>query len=133
MTDRVIDASALAYAFLGKTSTAAELRARLRECRCHAPHLIDAELGNVLRKRARAGHITATEALTALRAARVIIAYRYPNTGTLAEHAWGLRNNLSFYDALYASLAMRLELSLLTGDKRLSNAPGLTCDVELLE
>ncbi len=132
MKDRVVDASALAYAFLGKAPAAAELRTQLRECRCHAPHLIDAELGHVLRKRTRAGDITVTEALTALRAARVIIDIRYPHTGALAEHAWELRDNLSFYDALYVSLAARLELPLLTGDKRLSNAPGLTCDVELL-
>lgn len=131
MKDRVIDASALAYAFVGKTSTAADLRTELREIRCHAPHLIDAELGNVLRKRARSGDITATEALTALRAARVIIDFRYPHTGALAEHAWLMRDTLSFYDALYASLATRLEVPLLTGDKRLSKAPGLGCDVEL--
>lgn len=131
MKDRVIDASALAYALLGKTSTAADLRTELREIRCHAPHLIDAELGNVLRKRARAGDLTTTEAFTALRAARVIIDFRYPHSGVLAEYAWGMRDNLSFYDALYASLATCLEMPLLTGDKRLGNAPGLSCDVEL--
>lgn len=86
----------------------------------------------MLRKRVRAGDITAAEALTALRAARMIIDIRYPHTGVLAEHAWELRDNFSFYDALYVSLATRLELPLVTGDKRLCKAPGITCDVELL-
>lgn len=130
MRHRVIDASALAYALLGKTSDAAQLRAALATTGCHAPHLMDAELGNVLRKRARSGDITPTQARTALRVARCVIDYRYPHTGPLAERAWGMRDNLSFYDALYVALANHLDLPLVTGDRRLSNAAGLPCPVE---
>jgi len=132
MRERVIDASVLALALIGKTSAAAELRAVLRTTDCHAPHLIDAELGNVLRKRTRAGEVTPTQARTALRAAREVIDYRYPHFGTLAELAWTWRDNLSFYDALYVALATRLEVPLITGDRRLSNAPGLPCPIELI-
>lgn len=132
MTQRVIDASVLAYALIGRTPTAAQLRARLRTLDCHAPHLIDAELGNVLRKRTRAGEITPTHAHTALRAARDVIAYRYPHLGSLAELAWTWRDNLSFYDALYVALATRLDVPLITGDHRLSRAPGLPCPVEVI-
>jgi predicted nucleic acid-binding protein len=132
VTDRVIDASALAHALIGKTPAAAELRTALRATSCHAPHLIDAELGSVLRKRTRAGDITATHAATALRAARAVIDYRYPNTGALADLAWNWRDNLSFYDALYVALAIRLDVPLVTGDERLSKAPGLPCFVELI-
>lgn len=132
MTDRVIDASALAHALIVKTSTATELRATLRVTSCHAPHLIDAELGSVLRKRTRAGDITVTQAGTALRAARAVIDYRYPHTGTLANLAWSWRDTLSFYDALYVALAVRLDVPLVTGDEKLSKAPGLPCQVELI-
>lgn len=132
MTERVIDASVLAYALIGKTSAAAELRGLLRGIDCHAPHLIDAELGNVLRRRARTGDVTPTQALTALRAARDVIDIRHPHVGILAELAWRWRDNLSFYDALYVALAVRLDVPLLTGDRRLSRAPGLACAVDLV-
>lgn len=132
MTDRVVDASALTYAVTGRTPGAASLRARLNGIDCHAPHLIDAELGNVLRRRARARDITPNQALTALRAARDVIDYRYPHAGALAELAWTLRDNMSFYDALYVSLASRLDVPLLTGDHRLSRAPEPPCTIELI-
>jgi predicted nucleic acid-binding protein len=132
VTDRVLDASALAHALIGKTASAAELRIALRSIGCHAPHLIDAELGSVLRKRTRAGDITPTQAVTALRAARAVIDYRYPHTGALADLAWSWRDNLSFYDALYVALAVRLDVPLVTGDERLSKAPGLPCLIELI-
>ncbi len=94
--------------------------------------VIDAELGSVLRKRTRAGEITETQARTALRAARAVIDYRYPHTGPLADLAWSWRDNLSFYDALYVALAIRLDVPLVTGDERLSKAPGLPCLIELI-
>ncbi len=132
MTERVIDASAVAYALIGKTSDAVGLRTALRGTDCHAPHLIDAELGNVLRRRTRAGDVTPTQAHTALRAARDVIDYRYPHIGALADLAWTWRDNLSFYDALYVALAVRLDIPLVTGDRRLSGTPGLPCSIELI-
>lgn len=132
MTERVIDASVLAYALIGKTSEAGSLRATLRATDCHAPHLIDAELGNVLRRRTRAGDVTPTQAHTALRAARDVIDCRHPHVGALADLAWSWRDNLSFYDALYVALAVRLGVPLLTSDHRLSRAPHRPCAIELV-
>ena len=132
MTERVIDASVLTFALAGKTSEARSLRARLNGTDCHAPHLIDAELGNVLRRRVRIGDITPFQAQTALHAARDVIDVRYPHAGALADLAWGWRDNLTFYDALYVALAVRLDIPLVTGDARLSQAPGLPCAVELI-
>ncbi|MBK5217094.1 MAG: VapC toxin family PIN domain ribonuclease, partial [Propionibacteriales bacterium] len=34
--------------------------------------------------------------------------------------------------ALYVALATRLEIPLITADRRLSKAPGLTCAIELI-
>ena len=51
-------------------------------------------------------------------------------TGALAAAAWALRNNVTFYDGLYAVLAVALAAPLLTADERLSRAPGLPCAVE---
>lgn len=132
MTERVVDASVLTYAMVGKTSEAHALRARLRGTDCHAPHLIDAELGNVLRRRVRIGDVTPFQARAALHAAQDVIDVRYPHAGALADLAWGWRDNLTFYDALYVALAVRLDVPLVTADARLSRSPGLPCAVELI-
>ena len=101
MTDRVIDASALTYALTAKTSHAKSLRAVLRDTDCHAPHLIDAELGNVLRRQVRSGDVTPTQAHTALHAARGVIDVLYRTPAPCPDLAWSWREILSFYDAHY--------------------------------
>jgi len=132
VSDCVLDASAMVLALSGKTETASALRARLAGVRKHAPHLIDAEVGNVLRRHEREARLSPEEALLALRAARAVLDHRYPHVGPLAELAWTWRHNLSFYDALYVALAVLLDLPLITGDVRLSRAPDLRCTIELV-
>ncbi len=132
MSDCVLDASAMVLAVSGKTDSASKLRTRLSGVRKYAPHLIDAEVGNVLRRHEREARLSNAEALLALRAARVLIDHRYPHVGPLTELAWALRHNLSFYDALYVALADLLDLPLITGDVRLSRAPTLPCAIELV-
>lgn len=127
MWDWVVD-----FANRPTTDDAEALRVRLREMRRHAPHLIDAEVGNVLRRHEQAGQISAQEADTALRVAGGLINHRYPHVGPLARQAWRLRHNLSFYDALYVALAGSLGIPLLTADTRLSGSPDLPCRVELV-
>jgi len=127
----VVDASALVDAVAIDDDAAARLRRRLAGEVCHAPHLIDAELGNVLRRLVLRGAITTEHGATALAAAPVLVDERHGLGGALARIAWSLRENLSFYDALYVALAARLEATLVTGDARLARAPGLPCRVEL--
>lgn len=128
----MLDASALVLALIGRSAAAESLRGRLPTLRRHAPHLIDAEVGNVLRRHERSGRIGTDEAEEALRAGRSLVQHRYEHTGALAELAWTLRANLTFYDALYVALATRLGAPLLTLDRRLGRAPGLTCEVEIV-
>ena len=73
-----------------------------------------------------------TQAHTALRAAHDVIDFRYPHIGSLADLAWTWRDNLSFYDALYVALALRLDVPLVTADGRLSRARGSPCSIELI-
>ncbi|MGC8627930.1 MAG: type II toxin-antitoxin system VapC family toxin [Acidimicrobiales bacterium] len=129
--DYVLDASALVLALIGKSEPAELLRQRLPRMRRHAPHLIDAEVGNVLRRHEQAGRISTNEAQVALLAGRELIELRYPHTGPLAELAWQWRGNLSFYDALYMALAFRLGVPLVTADAKLSKAP-VACEVEVV-
>jgi predicted nucleic acid-binding protein len=130
LTRYVVDASAVAVAVTVDSPAAHELRRRLVGLSCDAPHLIDAELGSVVRRRVRSGAMTGDEGFDAVRAGWQLIDRRHPHAGVVAEAAWELRHNLSFYDALYVALAALLNVALLTADARLARAPGLPCEVE---
>ena len=82
--------------------------------------------------RTAAGLVEPDVAAGALRALGLLVAERYPH-GPLATAAWGLRHNLTYYDALYVALAARLGHPLLTADARLARAPGLPCAVQLVD
>lgn len=47
----------------------------------------------------------------------------------LADAIWGLRDNLSAYDACYVALAAALGCTLVSGDARLARAPRLPIPV----
>ncbi len=128
----VVDASALVLAGVGTDDHARALRRRLVDESCHAPHLIDAELGNVLRRRVGRAEISAAAAAIVLHEAPRLIDRRYEHQGALATAAWRLRHNLTFYDALYVALAAALGLPLLTLDRRLAAAASAQCDVEVV-
>jgi predicted nucleic acid-binding protein len=131
LTDVVLDASATVIALVERTNEAHALRERLARLGRHAPHLIDAEVGSVLRRRVAAGVLPVELAEGALRALDTLVVERYPH-GPLAPEAWRLRDNVTYYDALYVALAARLGMPLLTADKRLASAPGLPCEVEVV-
>lgn len=128
----VVDASALLWALIAPTHGASTFRRRLIAETCHAPHLIDAEVGHVLRRRVLRGELAAADGQSLLAAASPIVDHRYEMAGPLASAAWSLRTHVTFYDALYAALAQALEVPLLTCDKRLSRAVGLPCEVEVV-
>jgi predicted nucleic acid-binding protein len=116
---------------LGKNAIGIALRTRITTTTCHAPHLIDAEVGHVLRRSVSRGELDEEEAQTGLRALDTITDHRYPHP-RLSDLAWELRNVVSFYDGLYVALATMLHLPLLTSDLRLVKAPGLPCRFELI-
>lgn len=126
----VIDASAMVIALLGRSAEAAAIRQRLGSEVCHAPHLIDAEVGNVLRRHVLRGDLAAADAEALLHASAPLVDHRYEMTHALAQAAWSLRQNVSFYDALYVALAAALAVPFMTADNRLWRAPGLGYSVE---
>lgn len=132
MSEVVVDASAMIEVLTRRESRYDELRVRLADVTCHAPHLIDAEVGGVLRKQVHVGEIDDEEARTALRATKRLIDHRYPHHGQLVNDAWELRHTVTFADALYVALAATLDVPLLTADARLAKAPGLPCRWELV-
>lgn len=127
----VVDASALVQLLSAPDRLSADQYERLVHDELHAPHLIDAEFGNVLRRLVRLDAVTADVAALLLGFGIVLVDVRHDH-GSLAGAAWTLRNNLTFYDALYVALAATLEAPLVTTDARLAGAPDLPCAVELL-
>lgn len=127
----VLDASALIRALTGEGPEVAGFRERLGEEEVHSPHLIDAEAGSALRFLALGGHLSATDAARRLDDGAALIDERYSHT-LLSGAAWRLRDNLTFYDALYVALAAALGLTLFTADRRLAGAPQLPCPVEIV-
>lgn len=95
-----------------------------------APHLVDAEVGHAIRRQSAAGSLPAAQAQRAIARLARLPLLRVPHAALL-ERAWELRENVTFYDALYVSLAERLQVPLLTLDERLAAAPGLRCSVEV--
>ena len=128
----VVDASALLEALLGTAASAAVTR-RIFEAgqTLHAPHLLDVEVAQVLRRYAIAGDLDDQRARAALDDLADFPIRRYPH-GLLLPRAWELRNNFSAYDAVYVALAEALDAPLLTCDRRLANAAGKHVSVELI-
>ena len=89
-----------------------------------APHLLDAEVGQVLRRFVRSGQLTAERAALALSDLLDLGLERFPH-GPLLGDAFQLRENVTFSDALYVVLAQALGCRVLTSDGRLRLAPDL--------
>jgi predicted nucleic acid-binding protein len=85
----------------------------------------------VLRKRWLAGAISDQRFAEAIEDLEDLEVDRYP-TLPLMRRAYELRANVTAYDAAYIALAEVLGCELLTGDHRLTNAPGPHCAMRLL-
>jgi predicted nucleic acid-binding protein len=96
-----------------------------------APHLIDAEVGQALRRRVAAGRLGEDRADAALLDLARLPLRRIEHVGLL-RRAWELRHNLSFYDGLYVALAEVLDVPLVTLDRRLAKAAGDAARVAVL-
>ncbi len=127
----VVDASVLVEFLAGGEHREAAENAIGRERWVWAPALIDAEVGSALRRQARAGEISARKAGAALEDLLGMRLQRIP-LGALADRAWQLRDNVTFYDALYVALAEEAGSPLLTLDARLAKAKGLRTRIELI-
>jgi predicted nucleic acid-binding protein len=97
----------------------------------HAPHLLDVEVAQVLRRYALAGDVDAGRCRAALDDLAGVALTRYPHD-FLMQRVWDLRGNLSAYDAVYVALAETLDAPLLTRDQRLAKAPGHVARIEVV-
>ena len=127
----VVDASAVLEVLL-RTRMAGRVEARLfGRASLHAPHLLDVEVAQVLRRYASRGELTAARGAEALADLAAFPLARYPHD-LLLGRMWQLRENLTAYDAAYVALAEALGAPLVTRDERLAAAPGHRAVVELV-
>lgn len=97
-----------------------------------APHLIDSEVTNVLRRLVAQKVLTDKQGTAALTGFTRLTITRFP-ADWLRPRMWALRHNFSAYDATYVALTEKIgATSLLTTDARLAAATGISCRVELL-
>jgi predicted nucleic acid-binding protein len=127
----VLDASA-AIDWLLQTSAGQQIEKRIygRSESLHAPHLLDVEVAQVLRRLVREAVISAQRAEEAIQDLADMRVTRYPHFVFLSR-IWQLRHNLSAYDAAYVALAENLGATLVTRDARLASASGRTLAIEL--
>ena len=97
----------------------------------HAPHLLDIEVAQVIRRYCRAGELSAERGREALVDLADLPLSRYPHDLLLAR-IWDLRHNLTAYDASYIALAEALDAPLLTCDRRLAAVPGHDAHVDVM-
>jgi predicted nucleic acid-binding protein len=128
----VVDASALIEALL-RTPAAKAVENRLFAPgqTLHAPHLIDVEVAQVIRRYAAKGDIDHQRGRAALTDLADLPLQRYPHDVFILR-VWELRNNLTAYDAVYVALAEALDAVLVTCDQRLAAAAGHHARVELV-
>lgn len=127
----VLDASA-AIEWLLQTQLGLRVEARLFAAgeTLHAPHLLDVEVAQVLRRFAASGRVTAERARDALEDLADLAILRYPHH-VLLNRVWEMRDNLTAYDATYVALAEALGAAVVTCDGAIAAAPGHQARVEV--
>lgn len=128
----VVDASAVLEVLLN-TPAAARVAARLFVPgeTLHAPHLLDLEVAQVLRRYALAGELDSRRGREALDDLADLPLTRYPH-GLFLSRIWELRRNVTAYDAVYVALAEALAAPLVTRDAALASVRAHRARVELL-
>jgi predicted nucleic acid-binding protein len=91
-----------------------------------APHLLPAEVANIVRRAVAAGQISPDVASLAHADLHVLAVDLFPYA-PFADRIWELRGNVTCYDAWYVALAEFLDCPLATLDGRLARASGPKC------
>jgi len=128
----VIDSSALIEVLL-RSPRAAVIEKRIFAPyeTLHAPHLLDLEVAQVLRRYCMSGEMTLRRGIEAITDLLNFPLTRYPHDIFL-DRIWGLRNSLTSYDAAFVALAESLPATLLTCDAKLAATSGHKASIVLV-
>jgi predicted nucleic acid-binding protein len=127
----VVDASVVVTALLADSEEDDAAREALRSEAAHAPHLLDVEVTSVVRRWVLAGRLTVEQARSSIRDLGDLAITRHGHE-PLLDRVLELRDAVSAYDGTYVALAELLGATVVTGDRRLSRAPGLRCPVSVI-
>jgi predicted nucleic acid-binding protein len=126
----IVDTSAVLAALAGADPAPGLVERLTGDGDLHAPHLIDVELLNALRRLSLNGDLSDDRAADVRTDFAELALVRYPHE-ELGDRIWELRQNLTAYDAAFVSLAETLGAPLVTCDGRLATAPGHVARIEL--
>ena len=122
-TAYVVDAGVAVKWYLPEIHSGHALRLLRKRFDLQAPELIQAEFGNILRKKCRAGEFedtTAGEILDIFMRSPLRV---HPHR-TILSLAWGIamKHRQTFYDSLYLALAMTEKARMVTADRKFYDA-----------
>ncbi len=126
----VVDASAFVSLLTDAGDTGDWVRATLEGRNLVAPHILPAEVTQVLRR----GVLTGARDAEGVRVARqslVQIEVTLLDFAPVAERVWDMRQTFTAYDAWHVAVAEALDAPLVTLDAKLAAAPGPRCEFVL--
>jgi predicted nucleic acid-binding protein len=128
----VADASAVIELLL-RTARGVAIADRLLdpEERLAAPHLLDIEVAQVLRRYVLRGELDVVRAEQALDDLSALPIHRHSHE-PLISRIWSLRDSVTAYDGAYVALAEALDVPLATLDAKLARSSGHSARIELL-
>lgn len=127
----VVDASVLAPVIADAGSDGRRFRERLRDETVAGPDLLRIEVTSVFRRHANIGQLKPAQADAAISDLLAFPIRVFP-TAHLLRRVWELRQNMTAYNGCYIALAEAVDSPLVTADRRLANAPGSRCEIEVL-
>lgn len=127
MNRYVFDAST-AYEYLTRTSAGLKIDALVQGSMPFTAALMDVEVISIARRNLRLDLIAPKRASLLIDSLQ-----KWPighiGARELTAMIWSLRDNFSAYDAFYLAVALKIGGTLLTLDRKLTNAPNLPCPI----
>ncbi len=133
MSLSVIDASAIVAFLAFDDPRGRHVGARLRKGDAfYAPTILDYEVLGALRGLARKDDRLDDSYVEECNRDLELMPVRREDIAPLRRRIWGLRHNLTVYDAAYVALAEQLNATLVTCDEKFARSTGVGCQIETI-